>query len=334
MGFRLAVVSPSDLGSRHVSGSIVPIAATVTCLLLLSWQRRLVVPRFLSLLRWGRAVRRRESARQTVLTATEVIKRQLPAVSVIEAEKTRRAGAVARRTGLFDVPEIVGGRPEAGQIVFERIGGVVPLWTWLVGRRRGDGCQMAARAGRALAAIHDSLRLPVDLGESLAAPWRVESGCVAGMPITQDHEVALHGDFNAWNLLVADKGRRLLVTDWAASDLCGPRVVRGPWVFDAAWLVITLFRSRWGWVQRIDSAEAFANAFLESYAEARHLPEAPAVCGAYLASRLSVLSRPEIRGRRGQWLRPKLNVERLERYVVGLANARGRAGASPRSNAA
>ena len=315
-------------------GSIVPISATITCLLLLAWQRQLVVRLALGLLRRGRAVHRRESARQTVLTATEVIKQQLPAVSVIEAEKTRLAGAVGRRTGLFDVPEIVGGRPEAGRIVFERIGGVVPLWTWLVGCRRAEGCEMAARAGWALAAIHDSLRFPVGLGESLAAPWRVESGCVAGMPITQDHEVALHGDFNAWNLLVADNGRRLFVTDWAASDLCGPRVVRGPWVFDAAWLVITLFRSRWGWVERIDAAESFASAFLESYAEARHLPEAPAVCGAYLASRLAVLSRPEIRGRRDQWLRPKLNVERLERYVVGLVNAHRSATASPRSKAA
>ena len=59
-------------------------------------------------------------------------------MSVIEAEKTRRAAAVASRTGLFDVPEIIGGRPEEGRIVFERIGGVVPLWTWLVGRRHAD----------------------------------------------------------------------------------------------------------------------------------------------------------------------------------------------------
>lgn len=320
-----------------MSGSIVPIAATVACLLLLLvWQRVLVVRLAVELLRRrrGRAIHRRGGRRQTVLTAAEVIKQQLPAVSVIEAEKTRRAAAVASRTGLFDVPEIIGGRPEEGRIVFERIGGVVPLWTWLVGRRHADGCAMAARAGRALAVIHDSLRFPVDLGESLGSPWRVESGCVAGVPITQDHEVALHGDFNAWNLLVADNGRRLVVTDWAGSDLCSPRVVRGPWVFDVAWLVITLFRSRLGWIERIDDAESFATAFLASYAEARHLPEAPVVCGAYLASRLGVLSRPEIRGRRGQWLRPKLDVERLERYAVGLANSRGGAETSARSNAA
>ena len=83
MKFLLAAVSPSDLGSRHVSGSIVPIAATITCLLLLAWQRQLVVRLALGLLRRGRAVHRRESARQTVLTATEVIKQQLPAVSVM-----------------------------------------------------------------------------------------------------------------------------------------------------------------------------------------------------------------------------------------------------------
>jgi hypothetical protein len=177
---------------------------------------------------------------------------------------------------------------------------------------------MAERVGGALAAIHETLRLPVGLGESLPEPWRVEPGCVAGVSMTQDHEVALHGDFNAWNLLVVENGRRLVITDWAGSDLCGPLVVRGPWVFDAAWLIITLFRSRLGPIERIAHAEAFSMAFLESYAAARRLPEAPVVCGAYLTSLAPVLSRPGIRGRRDQWLRPKLDVARLGRFAAGL----------------
>ena len=326
-----------------MSGWIVAISAMVTGLLLLAWQRRSLVRLLVDVLRRcrGRVIYDPEGrvsistdGRQTVLTATEVIKQQLPAVAVIEAEKTRLAGLIAARTELFDVPGIIGGRSDQGRIVFERVHGVVPLWTWLVGCRHADGCAMAERAGRALAVIHGSLKLPPDLGESLRAPWRVESARLAGVPITADHEVALHGDFNAWNLLVADDGQRLLITDWAGSDLCTPTVVRGPWVFDAAWLVITLFRSRLGWIERIADAESFAGAFLESYAAARQLPEAPAVCGAYLASRSEVLSRPEIRGRRSQWLRPRLDVERLERFAVELVNSGSGARGTNRQRAA
>lgn len=177
---------------------------------------------------------------------------------------------------------------------------------------------MANRVGEALAAIHETLRVPLELGESLPEPWRVEPGCVAGLSVTQDHEVALHGDFNAWNLLVVGNGRRLVITDWAGSDLCSPLVVRGAWVFDAAWLIITLFRSRLGPVERIGHAEEFSRAFLESYAKVRRLPEAPVACGTYLRSLAPVLSRPRIRGRRHQWLRPKLDVTRLGRFADEL----------------
>jgi hypothetical protein len=128
----------------------------------------------------------------------------------------------------------------------------------------------------------------------------------------------LHGDFNAWNLLVAGNGRRLVITDWAGSDLCSPLVARGPWVFDAAWLVITLFRSRLGRIERISEAELFSRVFLESYGASRGLPEAPVLCGGYLNGLMPVLDRPEIRGRREQWLRPKLDVLRLSRFATGL----------------
>ena len=302
-------------------------------LLLLAWQRRPVLRLVLRLLRWRRdrvsaATNARAGVaigqRLTQLTPTRVVKQQDPTVAVIEAEKTRRAAAIASMTELFDVPRLVGGTPTLGRIEFERIVGVEPMWSWLVGCRRETGCAMAERAGESLAVIHETLRLPVGLGESLAEPWRVEPGAVVDVSMTQDHEVALHGDFNAWNLLVVDGGRRLVITDWAGSDLCSPSVVRGRWVFDAAWLIITLFRSRLGPIERIGHAEAFSRAFLASYARARRLPEAPAVCGRYLASLAPVLSRPVIRGRRGQWLRPKLDVARLGRFAAELCGRTAR----------
>lgn len=311
-----------------MSGPILTTAvAVIGSLLLLAWQRRPVLRLVLDLLRRRRGqvvfdgtgrVRVAIGQRLTVLTPSKVIKQQDPEVAVIEAEKTRRAAAIADTTGLFDVPQLVGGMPEQGRIEFERIAGVEPMWSWLVGCRRGVGCAMAGRAGEALAAVHETLRLPVGLGESLPEPWRIEPGCVVGVSTTQDHEVALHGDFNAWNLLVVEDGRRLVITDWAGSDLCSPLVARGPWVFDAAWLIITLFRSRLGPIERIDHAEEFSRAFLDSYAAARRLPEVPVVCGTYLANLAPVLSRPGIRGRREQWLRPKLDVARLDRFAADL----------------
>lgn len=340
--FPLAVVAVSDLRSRLMSDSfftlptaVVLSAAVVGSCLLLVWQRRLVVRGVLSLLRrrGGRVVyvSSEESAligngvgecvagtRLTVLTPSRVIKRQDSLVAVIEAEKTRRAAVIAELTGLFEVPRLIGGNPESGRIDFERIAGVEPMWSWLVGRRGACVTAMAERVGRSLAAVHETMRLPVGWGERLPDPWRVEPWSVAGLSTTQDHEVVLHGDFNAWNLLVAGNGRRLVITDWAGSDLCSPLVARGPWVFDAAWLVITLFRSRLGRIERISEAELFSRVFLESYGASRGLPEAPVLCGAYLNELMPVLDRPEIRGRREQWLRPKLDVLRLSRFATGL----------------
>ena len=156
-------------------------------LLLLAWQRRPVLRLVLRLLRWRRdrvsaATNARAGVaigqRLTQLTPTRVVKQQDPTVAVIEAEKTRRAAAIASMTELFDVPRLVGGTPTLGRIEFERIVGVEPMWSWLVGCRRETGCAMAERAGESLAVIHETLRLPVGLGESLAEPWRVEQGAL------------------------------------------------------------------------------------------------------------------------------------------------------------
>jgi hypothetical protein len=306
---------------------LIIIAAVIVSALLLVWQRRVMLRLLMGWVRRSRSrvvldtdgpLRESTSQRLTVLSSSTVIKQQDPAVAVVEAEKTRRAGAIALSTGLFAVPRLIDYTPERGRIEFERIPGVEPLWSWLVGRRPQEACELAERVGRSLAAVHERLRLPLGLGESLPEPWRLEPGCVPGLSMTQDHEVALHGDFNAWNLLVSDRGRGLVIIDWAGSDLCSPLVVRGPWVFDAAWLIITLFRSRLGPVERIGQAEEFSRVFLESYGAGRRLPEAAAVCGAYLGSLMPVLRRPEIRGRREQWLRPKLDVARLSRFATGL----------------
>ena len=89
-------------------------------LLLLAWQRRPVLRLVLRLLRWRRdrvsaATNARAGVaigqRLTQLTPTRVVKQQDPTVAVIEAEKTRRAAAIASMTELFDVPRLVGGTP-------------------------------------------------------------------------------------------------------------------------------------------------------------------------------------------------------------------------------
>ncbi len=307
-----------------MTGPVLLAALTATGVLLLAWQRRRV-------LRWAVALRRRQAgrvvyhdgdglpsptgARQTILTRTTVIKLQASRVAVIESEKTHRAAAIAADSEWFDVAAITGGDPAQGRIEFQRIDNAVPLWSWLVGRGATDSRVMAERVGQALAEIHQRLRIPLDVGESLGGPWRPEPGDVSGFSMNQDHEVALHGDFNAWNLLVTDEGAGLVIVDWAGSDLCSPWLVRGPWVFDAAWLIVTLFRSRLGPVERIGQAEAFAESFLAAYARGRRLPEAPLVCRDYLRHLMPVWRRPEIRGRRDQWLRPKLDVERLATFA-------------------
>lgn len=277
--------------------------------------------RDLGLRRRGRVIhdargdgRRSQITRQTVLTPETVIKVQGVDVARIELEKTRRAAKIAADCKFFDVPRVLDADLDSGRIVFERSDDVMPLWDWLVRTRSRDAEEMLVTAGAALATIHEHLQLPADLGEPLSPDWQPPQLSALGEPACGG-PVALHGDYNAWNLLVRPRTGRLLVSDWAGSELAGERVTRGPWVFDAAWLIVTLFRQRLGGLERVPCPERYSEVFLESYGQERDLPDAGRLCCDYLHGLLPRLALPRVRGRRREWLRPRLRLEALATFA-------------------
>ena len=255
-----------------------------------------------------------QRVRRTVLTPETVIKVQEAGIARLELEKSRRAARIAEESGVFDVPRVLDADLDSGRIIFERSDDVIPLWDWLARTRFQEAQGMLVTAGSALALIHDHLQLPADLGEPLSLEWQPPPRSSPVEPFWGE-PVALHGDFNAWNLLVSPRTGRLLISDWAGSEISGERVTRGPWVFDAAWLIVTLFRQRLGGLERVSRPGRYSEVFLESYAQQRRLPDAGRLCCDYLDGLLPRLALPRVRGRRREWLRPRLRLGALAAFA-------------------
>lgn len=147
--------------------------------------------------------------------------------AAVEACVTRAAGEVARETGVFRVPLVLGVLGDSLEL--EDLGPLMPLATLMdAGDSRLGGLMLAA--GRALGAVHRDMAVPDACGSTLASPW--------DGPDT----VCLHGDYTAHNVLVDAEGE-LVVLDWAAAPMLGTDATRGSSYFDVVWFLAHLRRA-------------------------------------------------------------------------------------------
>jgi hypothetical protein len=213
--------------------------------------------------------RRVAGRRQVIVTPDVVHKFQEPAAAQVELVKTRRAQQLGRQSGLFEVPKIIHAELGEGLLVFERTVDIVPLSSRLSrGERAGD---VVRRAALALAFVHDNLRIPPEFRVCLPPLWQSENRAA---------QVALHGDFNVHNVWVHEPTDRLVILDWATTDHAGPKVTQGPWCFDAAWFIGSMFIRRWGSLK--GGVADLAHRFISTYVRRRGAAVDPAMFAPYM----------------------------------------------------
>lgn len=205
--------------------------------------------------------------------ASSVVKRDDPWRIRIEVAKLRAAAQIGLESGLFTVPRVLVAESGADSYEMERIDG-------LVGIRRVDATHtrrllLMERTGRALAAIHARLSLPVDM--TIDLPKQVAGG--------EEGAVYLHGDFSGENVCVLASDD-LVILDWQATPKLGGQATRGTPYFDLAWFIGNLYRRPPNRLIRPVSIDECAMAFVRGYAAMRELSFEG--LGHYL-SRLAVL---------------------------------------------
>lgn len=146
----------------------------------------------------------------------------------LEALKMRLASAIGEKTGLFSVPRVLDS--ENGTLATEFLPNLKNLREIAI-ERRSESEEIFRRAGRALAAVHRELTLPVE--QIVSLPDYLMSG-------TSDN-VVLHGDF-FWGNISWDSAReRLVLLDWAAAPVLGGLASYGSRYFDLLWFSWTFF---------------------------------------------------------------------------------------------
>ncbi len=150
-----------------------------------------------------------------------------------EAEKSRLAAEIGKRTGLFYVPEILRYQPQEGILEFEWLEGLESL-TGVALARDPQMTDLCRRAGAALCAIHKQLRLPQRLKIPLPEP-------ASSAP---DSDVFFHGDFNGDNVCYDRTRDRLVIVDWSSAPLFGGKPTFGSRYFDVLWFGHFFFCSR------------------------------------------------------------------------------------------
>ena len=156
-----------------------------------------------------------------------------PRVLEIEDEKSIRAAAIGKATGMFYVPEVLQYDADQGILDTEWIDGLENL-NGVALRRDPKMGELCHRTGVALAAIHEQLRLPEKLKIRLPEI----------MPTSSYAEVFLHGDFTGDNVCYDRKNDRLVIVDWSSAPLFGGKATFGPRYFDLIWFGHFFYCSR------------------------------------------------------------------------------------------
>jgi hypothetical protein len=190
--------------------------------------------------------------RTVVLHPDRVVKRQRPDLMRVEVEKMRRARAIGEATGAFYVPDVLDFDERTGEAVFERVGSLVSLGA-VVARRGAGAVGLVRSAAGALAQVHAKLRLPPEMAVPLPGAWALEAD-----------ECFLHGDYNTANVAVAG-GDRIVLLDWATSDVAGERATVGTCYFDVAFFATHLFRQLTFAPRATRHAPGLAAEFLRHY---------------------------------------------------------------------
>jgi tRNA A-37 threonylcarbamoyl transferase component Bud32 len=208
----------------------------------------------------------RVSSRAISVEPTTVVKIQKPGASRRERLRTEAGRAVAQRTGLFTVPEIVSFDDSRGAIVFERLH-LTGIRQVLSDPTRCMG--LAERVARILAAIHGLMK--PDQGATRTAPGEV------GISPQRAAVVPLHGDFGVSNVLFLPASDRLVVIDWSNADWIGVKADLGAPEIDVAVFLRSLFHR--SLLDRTPGSRrhSVARQFLATYASA-------SPCGLDLAS--------------------------------------------------
>ena len=198
-------------------------------------------------------------SRQTIILRDQVIKRQSPELARIESEKTRRAAYIGEQCGWFGVSKIIAPLEQLGEIHFEKLRNVVPLWHVL--RYDDDANDVLVRVGRSLAAIHNSLQLPPQMCAPMTPKWNGD------YPM-----VYLHGDLTVFNILVSSDRRSIWIIDWMVCESIGHMTATvGPSYFDIAWFIRSMHTQRYFGLAKIHRIDEKADVCLSAYfEESRH----------------------------------------------------------------
>jgi aminoglycoside phosphotransferase (APT) family kinase protein len=161
-----------------------------------------------------------------------VYKHDEPQVLEMEALKTRLAAAIGERSGLFSVPKVMILDLPAKTLILEFVPGLKNLHE--IVRNHEAGCEeIFARAGRALATVHQELRLPADKVTPLPDYLMSNKG----------ENVALHGDFFWGNVCCRQQGIEIVLLDWSGAPFLGAMCNYGSRYFDLVWFSWPFFVS-------------------------------------------------------------------------------------------
>ena len=168
-------------------------------------------------------------ARTLTMHSHYVIKQDLPELMSVEVEKTRKAREIGKACGLFRVPEVLDYDPDTGIAKLELIDRMQSIGSVL---SHGKNCDdLIARVGKALATIHNELKLSSDMVIELPSVWEGP----------EKTNVFIHGDFNVMNVNYDVVNNELVILDWQMTEIWEGRATSGTQYFDIMWFMQTLF---------------------------------------------------------------------------------------------
>ena len=155
-----------------------------------------------------------------------------PQVLEMEALRMQLAATIGERSGFFSVPKLMVLDLPANTLAMEFMPGLKNLHE--IVRNHEAGCEgIFARAGRALAVVHQELRLPADKVIPLPDYLMSHTG----------ENVALHGDFFWGNVCCRLQEKEIVLIDWSGAPFLGRMCNYGSRYFDLVWFSWPFFVS-------------------------------------------------------------------------------------------
>ncbi len=192
-------------------------------------------------------------AGELIHNAASIVKKVDPMHVKTEFAVTQAAHNMAKYSGLFYVPSVIGEELDSGTIELERIDGLVTLRDRFVAG--ADDMDLLKRVGKALAYTHENLELPEYLKSKVTLDWECEDSDL----------VCFHGDFNIYNVCCQQEHDRLVVLDWASAGVVSRGKTVGSRHFDLGKFLRSLLCQQLFLLDSIGNFNKRARAFLEGY---------------------------------------------------------------------